>query len=247
MWVYNRMVVNLKHIEKLKLLLRSLIYQGNWNYDNMQGTGFYYLLKYINEKFKIGISDENLRKTTGYFNTNPFLVNFILGIWCKEYQNNIDPNYTRKIYGPALSALGDRFFWHTLKPLTFILSVIICFYSPLFSLIFYLIFFNIFHFYFLYYGFEIGYSYGRNTIEWFNRIKFIKWNTVGEGIILFATGLFLSMIYKIQVSNLNMSILMVFAIVFLLTLLIVKKINISLALLFYTTLLLINMVLRVYL
>jgi hypothetical protein len=98
----------------------------------------------------------------------------------------------------------------------------------------------------LYNGFGIGYFYGRNTIEWFNKVKFTKWNTVGEGIILFATGLFLSILYKIEVTNLNISVLMVFAIVFLLTLLIVKKINISLALLFYTTLLLINMVIRVY-
>jgi len=54
------------------------------------------------------------------------------------------------------------------------------------------------------------------------------------------------MLLKIEVQNLNMSILLIFAIVFLLTLLIVKKISISLALLLYTTLLLINMVLRVY-
>jgi mannose/fructose/N-acetylgalactosamine-specific phosphotransferase system component IID len=237
---------NIKFTEKIKLLLKSLFYQGNWNYENMQGTGFYYLLEYINNKFRIGIDKEALRKMTGYFNTNPFLITFILGIWCKEYQNNSDPNYTRKIYGPALSALGDRFFWHTLKPLSFILSIIICFYSPVISLIFYLIFFNIFHFYFLYNGFSIGYAYGRNTIEWFNRIKFTKWNTIGEGVILFSTGLFLSILYKIEVNNLNGSVLMIFAVFFLLTLLIVKKINISLALLFYTTLLIINMVLRVY-
>ena len=240
------MVNNIKKIEKFKLLLKSLVYQGNWNYDNMQGTGFYYLLDYINTKHKIGIAKELLRKTTGYFNTNPFLITFILGIWCKEFKNNIDPNYTRKIYGPALSALGDRFFWHTLKPLTFVLTAIIFFYSPVLSLIFYIAFFNIFHFYFLYNGFDIGYYYGRNTIEWFNKIKFTKWNTIGEGVILFSTGLFLAMLLKIEVQNLNVNVLLIFAIVFLLTLLIVKKISISLALLLYTTLLLINMVLRVY-
>ena len=65
-----------------------------------------------------------------------------------------------------------------------------------------------------------------NAIEWFNKIKFTKWNTVGEGVILFSMGIFLSMLLKIEVQNLNMSIILIFAIVFLLTLLIVKKINI---------------------
>lgn len=240
------MDVSIKKLDKFKLFIRSLVYQGNWNYDNMQGTGFYYLLDYINKTFNIGIEKDLLRKTTGYFNTNPFLVTFILGIWCREYKNNTDPNYTRKIYAPALSALGDRFFWRTLKPLSFIISVIFCFYSPLLGFIFYLMFFNLFHFYFLYNGFDIGYKYGRNTIEWFNSIKFTKWNTIGEGLVLFFTGVFLSMIYKIEVQNLDLSVLIIFSIVFLLSLLIVKKINISLALLLFTTLLIINLVIRVY-
>ncbi|MDY6821088.1 MAG: PTS system mannose/fructose/sorbose family transporter subunit IID [Deferribacterota bacterium] len=236
----------MKRMDKIKLLMKSLVYQGNWNYDNMQGTGFYYLLKSLRKLGYVKVDKQHLRENTGYFNTNPYFITIILGVWCKEYIDGLNTKFAKDVYSPALSGLGDRFFWHTLKPLTFIISVIICFYDPLLSLIFYLLFFNIFHFFFLYNGFDIGYNYGKNVIEWFNKIRFNKWNTYGEVVILFAAGVFLALLYKNQIYNTDYSILLIYVIILLVTLLIVKKIYISLALFVYTTLLLINLVVGLY-
>ena len=70
----------------LPTLLKSMFYQGNWNITNMQGTGFRWLVKdfFKNNNTKLP-SDFDLSPIY-YFNTNPYLVTFILGLLLKETQ-----------------------------------------------------------------------------------------------------------------------------------------------------------------
>lgn len=180
-------------MKKGKSFLKSLIFTGNWNYENMQGSGFRYLLEEINNSNNLGIDDEEISKQTKYFNTHPFLVNFILGVWIKEFLQNGQPDYFKKVYSSALAALGDSFFWHSLRPISFIIAALAGFYHPLLGLILYLMVFNFFHLMFLFIGFDIGFLMGKEVITWFNRIKFNKWSEYSDFITAFLLGLMLSL------------------------------------------------------
>jgi mannose/fructose/N-acetylgalactosamine-specific phosphotransferase system component IID len=234
-------------LNNLKLMLKSLFYQGNWNYENMQGTGFNYLLNYVNKMLGLNIDRCVLRKSSGYFNTNPYLITFMLGIWCKEYRKKSDTDYVKRIYAPALAALGDRFFWHTLKPLSFLISAFVCFYSPILAFIIYLTFFNSFHLFFLYKGYDIGFYYGRNTINWFNRIRFSKWSVYAEYLMLFLIGILLARVCRIYIDGVNISIISILMAIFLITILVVKKLPVVLTLFIFTALILINIIVMEFL
>jgi mannose/fructose/N-acetylgalactosamine-specific phosphotransferase system component IID len=183
-------------MNKKALFLRSFLYQGNWNHENMQGTGFKYLLEEFKESNNIDVKDSDLEKEAEYFNTHPFFITFIIGVWIKEYLTNGDPDYYKKVYSSAFAALGDSFIWHSLRPFAFIISVLIGMYNPVFGIIVYLLIFNLFHILFLYIGFDVGYELGKEVISWFNRIKLNKWSSYFDIITVFLTGIFLSKFIK---------------------------------------------------
>ena len=183
-------------MKKGPAFLRSFFYQGNWNYENMQGTGFKYLLKKAGASNDIDIENNALEKEDEYFNTHPFFVLFIVGVWLKEYVTGGDPDYYKKVYASAFGALGDSFIWHSLRPLSFILASIIGIYHPVLGMFFYLFIFNVFHLLFLYVGMEVGYELGREVIGWFNRIKFNKWSGAFDIVTAFLIGFFLSRFMK---------------------------------------------------
>lgn len=180
------------HLSKGKSFLKSLIFTGNWNYENMQGSGFRYLLEEIDRANDLDIDHKQLSRQTEYFNTHPFLVNFVLGVWFKEFIREGQPDYFKKVYSSALAALGDSFFWHSLRPISFIIAALFGLINPVLGVIVYLLIFNLFHFVFLYIGFDMGYVLGKEVISWFNRIKFNKWAGYSDFITSFLLGILLS-------------------------------------------------------
>ncbi|BAI80522.1 conserved hypothetical protein [Deferribacter desulfuricans SSM1] len=181
-------------MKKIKRVLKSLFYQGNWNYENMQGTGFAYMLEEINKEESFNIPDKVIKKEINYFNTHPFLLMFVVGVWFREFLDKGDPEQYKKIYSSAFGALGDSFFWHALRPASFVIAVVLAFYNPLFAIILYLFFFNFFHFFFLFRGFDIGFSYGKETIQWFNKILFNKWSSYFDIFTSFMLGIIIVLI-----------------------------------------------------
>lgn len=183
-------------MKKGLLFFKSLFYTANLNNTNMQGLGFKFLSDEIAAKNSINLTAEALQRQTEYFNTHPFMVNFILGVWFKEYKTGSNPDYYKKIYASALAALGDSFFWHSLRTICFIISGILAFFSPISGLIFYLLIFNIFHFYFLMIGFDAGFIFGREVIGWFNKIRIKDWAGGCDLCSAFFFGFLLSGIIK---------------------------------------------------
>jgi len=183
-------------INRFFLLLRSLIYTGNLNIENMQGTGYRWLVRYLDKKGGYNLSPETMGKEGEYFNTHPFFVTFILGVWFKEVNTEEGPDYWKKVYSSAFAAVGDSFFWHSFKVLCFLIMALIGIYSPVMGLIFYMILYNSFHFYLLFAGFNIGQKYGRGLIAWFNMFRVNEWGYVADIISVFLLGFLLSFLMK---------------------------------------------------
>lgn len=191
-------------MNKMSVFLKSFIYQGNWNYENMQGSGFKYLLEEAKRSNNIEISDTDLESEDEYFNTHPFFVLFIVGVWLKEHVTGGDPKYYKKVYSSAFGALGDSFIWHSLRPISFIVAAIIGISNPILGMIFYLVLFNTFHIIFLYIGLDVGYELGKEVITWFNRVRFNKWAGYFDILSAFLIGIFLSRYMK-TINHVDMS------------------------------------------
>jgi mannose/fructose/N-acetylgalactosamine-specific phosphotransferase system component IID len=185
-------------INKCGLFLRSLFYTANLNIENMQGTGFSWLLKFVLDRKKVLLPEEKLNEESGYFNTHPFFITFIIGVWFKELNTKEGPDYWKNAYSSAFAAIGDSFFNHTYKVFCFLVSGLIGIYNPVAGLIAYLILYNLIHFLLLFYGFKIGFFYGKNLITWFNRFKINQWGQTVDIISVFLLGFFLSALMKIN-------------------------------------------------
>jgi PTS system mannose-specific IID component len=73
-------------VKKIIFFVKCLFYQGNFNLDNMQGSGFAWLCK-----GELPEKDEPAGAMfRSYFNTNPAFISLILGIFFREYKNKGD-------------------------------------------------------------------------------------------------------------------------------------------------------------
>jgi len=180
----------------LKLALKSLFYQGNLNHENMQGAGFSYLISEAAKTKGIVLDEDTLRRETEYFHTHPYLANFILGMWVKEHKLDGQPDFYKKVYASAFGALGDSFFWHSLRPFCFLIAAMIGFADPFYGIVTYLVLYNIFHLSFRFSGFTIGYNMGKDVIVFFNRIGMNRWAGHMDLGSAFMLGLLLSFFVK---------------------------------------------------
>jgi PTS system N-acetylgalactosamine-specific IID component len=106
-----------------KLVWRSLFLQASFNYERMQAAGWLYgilpgLVKIHKNKDDLAAS---MSHNMEFFNTHPFLVNFVMGIVLSLEQNKADIQTIRSVrvaaMGP-LGGIGDAIFWFTLVPIT---------------------------------------------------------------------------------------------------------------------------------
>lgn len=212
-------------MKNLIIGLKSLFYQSNLNHENMQGTGFAFMVDQAAKAEKMELDEETKQAETQYFHTHPYLANFILGMWVKEYQKGGQPDFYKKVYASAFGALGDSFFGHALRPFCFIIAGMVGYYDPLYGLITYLLLFNLFALSFRFGGYFVGYKLGRDVILFFNRINFNKWSTYMDIVSTFMLGIFLSFLVKEGV-DFNPVVLGVLTLYLLLGLALAKKLDI---------------------
>lgn len=114
-----------------KVFLRSFCVQAVMNYERMQNVGFAYAMEpAIRKLYSNHDQSEAMRRHLLFFNSNPYLSSAILGAVLhleeKCANDEIDPqsivDFKQFMMGPV-AALGDSFFWTSLKP--FVASVAI--------------------------------------------------------------------------------------------------------------------------
>lgn len=106
-----------------KMIWRSLFLQASFNYERMQAGGWLYSILPGLEKIHTNEDDlsASMSHNLEFFNTHPFLVNFVMGIVLSLEQNKADIQTIRAVrvaaMGP-LGGIGDALFWFTLVPIT---------------------------------------------------------------------------------------------------------------------------------
>lgn len=116
----------LRRRERLRIWLWSLGLQGSWNPQRMQNLG---LLAVLVSWRRCGRPDPETdrlfcRRYYEFFNTNPYLANFLIGGLIRLEQERLAgspvPSGLAQTYrdslGRALASIGDQLFWMGLRP-----------------------------------------------------------------------------------------------------------------------------------
>ncbi|CAG9703408.1 PTS system, mannose/fructose/sorbose-family IID component [Clostridium neonatale] len=152
-----------------KMVWRSLLLQASFNYERMQACGWLYGL--LPGLKKIHKNKEDLSKSMKdhmeFFNTHPFLVNFIMGLILAMEENKEDRNTIRAVkvatMGP-LGGIGDALFWLTALPICVGIGASIAMEGNIAGPFVFLILFNALHFFLRFFLMKYGYNTGVNAI-----------------------------------------------------------------------------------
>lgn len=152
-----------------KMVWRSLLLQGSFNYERMQGGGWTYGL--IPGLKKIHKNEQDLSSSLldhlQFFNTHPFLITFVQGVILALEEAKEDRETIRGIkvalMGP-LGGIGDALFWLTLLPITGGIAASLSSQGNIAGPIMFLIVFNIVHFGLRFALMHYGYGTGTRAI-----------------------------------------------------------------------------------
>jgi mannose/fructose/N-acetylgalactosamine-specific phosphotransferase system component IID len=111
---------------QISLFFRSLALQASWNNQRMQNLGLLWnMLPWLRRQKRDVTRDRVFcRRYFGFFNTNPYLSNFLIGGLVRleddlasgcELQPGMVGTF-RDSVGRALASLGDQLFWLGLRP-----------------------------------------------------------------------------------------------------------------------------------
>jgi mannose/fructose/N-acetylgalactosamine-specific phosphotransferase system component IID len=144
------------------LLFRSLFIQGAWTFKNMQYIGFIFSIAPGIRAIQKANPQLNTELGSNYFNTQPYMAPSAEGICLNLIENGNSKDVARVLpsVSSALAALGDNFFWATLKPILCLLCLISGLANWLWGILIVILIYNMIHFWIMGWGFWQGYKYG---------------------------------------------------------------------------------------
>jgi mannose/fructose/N-acetylgalactosamine-specific phosphotransferase system component IID len=183
--------------------LRSFLYQNLINDKYLQNFGFLYVLYPVVKKIKKGKQSINdfLLKNFEYFNTNPFLVSFVIGVAVRFLKENGEEKLRKfkfDIMSP-LAALGDAISWQVLPAFLILVTSILVFFKFYWGvLIFFIVYNLVLNIFFRFFGLWIGYKNGLNVIFKIAHMDIQQKIAMAKriGLLLWGCGFFLLLKYK---------------------------------------------------
>ena len=146
--------VFIRTIDLLGVFWRSFFIQASWSYDRMQSLGFAFALLPVLRRLYPDREafSSRLAAHMEYFNTQPYLASFVLGAAARIEEDrasgrNADADVVelKKNLMAPLGALGDSFFWGSLKPFAASAAVAVLLTGAWWAPLLFLVLFNIVH------------------------------------------------------------------------------------------------------
>jgi len=165
----------------VKVFLSSLFIQASFNYRGMQNLGFAFSVLPLARALK-GNKERVaalLARHLQLFNTHPYLAAPIIGSVVYVEKNTADKagplavNLKSALTCPY-AALGDSFFWGSLKPMAAVFSVLLALHDSLLAPLALLLTFNPAHLWIRVMGFVEGYRSGKEGVEFIRRLDLPK-------------------------------------------------------------------------
>lgn len=114
-----------------RVLLRSLLVQGSWNYETLIGTGFAFTV--LPALRQLHPDDPAaLRAAVGrhaeVFNSHPYLATVAVGAVARMERDGVDPRVISRFKSAlrgSLGSLGDQLVWGAWRPATLVLALLL--------------------------------------------------------------------------------------------------------------------------
>jgi PTS system mannose-specific IID component len=162
-----------------RVVLRSLLLQGSWNFERLQSLGVLYAMApalrfYYRGEELIAAGKRHLE----YFNTHPFMASPVLGAILDLEQRrsrgeevSVGVQDFRRMVMAPYAAIGDAFFWGAIRPLAAGVALFFAFMGSLWAPVVYLLLFNFPHLWCRVAGLLGGYSLGLRIVEVIRRLR----------------------------------------------------------------------------
>jgi mannose PTS system EIID component len=114
-----------------RVLLRSFLVQGSWNYETLIGTGFAFTLLPVLRYLHPADPERRLvlmRRHAGIFNSHPYLANVAVGAVSRLEAEGADPAVTERFKSAlrgALGSIGDRLVWTAWRPAAILVAIVL--------------------------------------------------------------------------------------------------------------------------
>jgi len=150
----------------------------------MQSLGFAYAMEPVLRKLYPEQKEfsDRLKLHMNYFNTQPYLASFILGAVVGIEQDRVEGrNAVTDVQGlktalmAPLGALGDSFFWGSLKPMAAVITVALVVGGIWWAPLFFLLFYNLWHIGLRMSLLFVGYRSRGDAVALMSRYRFTGW------------------------------------------------------------------------
>ena len=144
----------IRTVDLLGLFWRSFFIQASWSYDRLQSLGFAFAFLPVLRRLYPDREAFSARLASHmeYFNTQPYLASFVLGAAAKAEEEHASGRKTavevmelKKTLMAPLGALGDSFFWGSLKPFAAAVAVALLLAGNWWAPLLFLVLYNIVH------------------------------------------------------------------------------------------------------
>ena len=169
---------------RLHIWLRLLLLQASWNFERLQGIGFFYSLlpglkKLYSKEELLAVS----RRYVGYFNTHIYLAPMVAGAVLKleeeKASGTVDPTLEiddfKEMVAAPYAAIGDALFWGGLRPLAAGVALFFAVKGILWAPLIFVLTYNIVPTWFRTAFFVRGYRQGMNSVEFIQKHRLPDW------------------------------------------------------------------------
>jgi PTS system mannose-specific IID component len=172
-------MVKLSRLTLLHVWLRLLLLQGSWNFERLQGGGWFYAMAPV---LRVLYGEKEMqriaREHVGYFNTHPYLAPAVVGAVIRmELERaagkelEIGVSEFKEMVASPYAAVGDALFWGGLRPLAAGIALLLAAKGLVVAPIVFLLLFNALPLWFRIAGFLSAYELGIQSVEFLQRRK----------------------------------------------------------------------------
>jgi len=168
----------MKRKSLVKIFFRSFFIHATVNFRRMQNLGFTYAIIPLLRERKLSRRDqeEMLIRHLQMFNTNPYLSAALLGSIIRMEEDRPDGDNAsaivmvkQSLMGPY-AAIGDTFFWGSLRPCAGIIAVSLAWLGWIFAPLAFILIYTPAHIWVRLKGFIEGYRQGKQGIEFIRKV-----------------------------------------------------------------------------
>lgn len=168
----------------LRVLWRSFFFQAACNYERMQNVGFAFcILPALTRLYRGEDLKRAMARHLEFFNSHPYMADALLGATVRLEEDLAAGKVTEDriqgfkstMMGP-MAAIGDSFFWASLKPFAAALAVAGVFSDVPWAPLVFLLLYNMFHLVLRVYGLFAGYRMGERVFEKLYQIDLVQFS-----------------------------------------------------------------------